>query len=225
VRKSLKHLASLILIPVVNWYLRKERQYTFKKIKIRVKPGVFHPGFFSSTKFVLSFLDGQNLHQKSFLELGCGSGLIAVYAAKKGAVVTATDVNPAAVENTRQNSALNLSVVNTVLSDLFENIPAQLFDWIVINPPYYAQAPKNDPEKAWYCGKDFEYFSGLFASVEKFCHENTSLIMVLTKGCDVNRITDIARKAGFAFHLIAEKNVLFDGKDFLFKIQKINAAA
>jgi release factor glutamine methyltransferase len=38
------------------------------------------------------------LKNKHVLELGAGSGLIAIKAAKEGALVTATDINPVAIE-------------------------------------------------------------------------------------------------------------------------------
>ena len=69
VRRSLKHLASLVMIPAVRWYLRKERKYTYNGITAVVLPGVFHPGLFSSTTFVLDFLKTQNLEGKTFREL------------------------------------------------------------------------------------------------------------------------------------------------------------
>jgi hypothetical protein len=42
---------------------------------------------------------------------------------------------------------------------------------------------------------------------------------VLTKGCDISAIGDIAREKGLTFKLLREKNVFFDEKDYLFKIQ------
>jgi release factor glutamine methyltransferase len=225
VRKSIKHLASLVMIPAVRWYLRKERGYTYDGLKIRVMAGVFHPGFFYSTKFILSFLKQQKLEQQSLLELGCGSGLIAVFASKQGAEVTASDLSRKAIENTQQNAERNGAPVTTVLSDLFENIPKKNFDWIIINPPYYAKSPGNDQELAWYCGPDFEYFKKLFSSLNLYLHGKTQVIMVLTKGCDIPVISAIAGKSGYSFDLISEKNVLFDGKDFLYRIQKTNSSA
>jgi hypothetical protein len=43
--------------------------------------------------------------------------------------------------------------------------------------------------------------------------------MVLTKGCDLERIFEIAGSQGFHLEQIAEKKVIFDGKDFLFQIK------
>lgn len=217
-RKSLKVAASLILVPTVRWYLRKKRSYSWRQIAISVHPGVFHPGFFSSTMFLLSFLEKQNLRQQSLLELGCGTGLISIFAAKGGARATASDLSVKAIENTRVNAHMNQADVTIVHSDLFQQITPTCFDWIIINPPYYARNPKDEADLAWYCGENFDYYKRLFAGIRTYMHRSTQVIMVLTKGCDIQAITNLAQASGLSFQLIAEKKVLFDERDFLFRI-------
>jgi release factor glutamine methyltransferase len=222
VRKSIKHLASLLLIPVVRWYLRKERAYRYADVNVAVSPGIFHPGFFSSTKFLVDYIVDQNLTGKSFLELGCGTGLISIVAARAGANVTASDINTKAVENARRNAKENGVSILVQHSDLFRNLKPQRFDWIVINPPYYPKAPKTDADHAWYCGEKFEYFKDLFARIDDFIHADTEIIMVLTKGCDQEKIFSIAAASHFQFSLLKEKPVIFDERDYLYRIRKIN---
>lgn len=220
-RKYLKYLSSVILIPFFHWYLRKERAYEYNGISITVKPGVFHPGFFHSTKFILDYLKKQDLAGRKFLELGCGSGLISVFAAKQRALVVASDISKTAVENTQLNARKNEVDLNAFQSDLFQAHQKQIYDWIVINPPYYAKRPQTEAEYAWYCGENFEYFQALFRELPGYSNTESQIIMILTKGCDLEAIRSISRKNGFVFDLIAEKNVLFDEKDFLFAIKRI----
>jgi release factor glutamine methyltransferase len=156
-------------------------------------------------------LSDEHLAGKSFLELGCGSGLIAIKAAKAGANVTASDLSLKAIENTKYNANLNHTFIKIVYSDLFDNIEKIPFDWIVINPPYYARKPESEQDLAWYCGEDFEYFKKLFASLNDYMHSQTQVVMVLTKAADVDSIKKIAKDYNFGFEF-------FDEKDFLFKI-------
>ncbi len=65
-----KRVVSFFLVPATRWYLRKPRGYTYNGVDIVVQPGVFHPGLFYSTKFLLEFLREQPLAGKSLLELG-----------------------------------------------------------------------------------------------------------------------------------------------------------
>lgn len=218
-RRWLKRGASLLLIPLTKWYLRKERRYKRHEIEVRVPPGVFHPGLFYSTQFLASYLLEQSLVGKHVLELGCGSGFLSILCAKQGAHVTATDISSAAVEATQKNSKLNHLKIELVRSDLFQNVPPQRFDWIIINPPYYPQTPQTDADHAWFCGEEFQYFHLLFESIRGYLHSQTEIVMVLTQGCDLSTIISIAEKNKFTFELIREQNVLFDGKDFIYRIK------
>ena len=111
-------------------------------LRLRIPKDVFHPGFFRSTKILLKYIDGLPIAGKRFLELGAGSGLISFAAAKKGAVVTATDINAQAVKYLGENSRANRLALEIIHSDLFTDIPHCRFDIVAINPPYY----KKDPE-------------------------------------------------------------------------------
>ena len=221
-RKFLKRCIALILIPATQWYLRKERTYTYQNVAVKVFPGVFHPGLFYSTKFLIDFLITQPIREKSLLELGCGTGLISIVCAKHGALVTASDVSQAALKNASANVSSNQVSVDVIQSDVFDNLGEKTFDWIIINPPYYAKSPSNESELAWHCGENFEYFQKLFKSLGQHIHTGTNTIMVLTLGCELEKIFDIALKNGFQFELIDERNVLFDGKDFLYRIKSLN---
>jgi release factor glutamine methyltransferase len=220
-RKILKRIVSPILVPVVRWYLRKERRFVYNGITTYVFPGVFHPGFFHSTKFILSYLTDKVLAGKSFLELGCGSGLVSIVAAKAGAAVTSSDLSLRALENTKHNANLNNVFLKIVYSDLFDSIDKTQFDWIVINPPYYARKPEGEQDLAWHCGENFEYFQKLFASLYDHMDSDSQVIMVLTKGADVRTIEDIARKNSFVLELLKENPVFFDERDFLFRIKRL----
>ncbi len=224
-RKFFKRCISLVLVPATQWYLRKERIFTYHDVTVKVFPGVFHPGLFYSTKFLIDFLITQSILNKSLLELGCGTGLISIISAKHGAFVSASDVSPTALKNATFNVNSNQVSVDIIQSDVFDNLNGKTFDWIIINPPYYTKSPANESELAWHCGENFEYFQKLFKNLGQHIRTETNTIMVLTLGCELKKIFDIARSNGFQFELIEEKNVLFDGKDFLYRITRIKPVA
>src|SRR5687768_13304367 len=109
-----KHLLKL--------YLKRDTNARFDGFNLKIFKGVFHPKLFFSTTYFFSFLSQIDFKDKKFLEIGSGSGLLSLLAFRKGAIVTALDIDPIAVENTRVNfhqnfhSANNLRVIQ---SDLF----------------------------------------------------------------------------------------------------------
>jgi release factor glutamine methyltransferase len=223
-RKALLQLLKHPLQAGVKWYLSRPRTFRYEGLVINVSPGVFHPGFFFSTKILLQYLSTQSLNGKTFLELGCGSGTISIFAAKKGAQVTASDINTKAVRDAAHNGLANGVTMQVVHSDLFASID-QRFDWIVINPPYYPAQPKQEEEYAWYCGEEHEYFETLFSDLKKFTYPESKVLMILSDVCNIDTIFSIARRNGLRFEKILEKNVWADGRNYLFWIKLSDSLA
>jgi release factor glutamine methyltransferase len=217
-KSRLKKIAFRILYPLSESYLSKERNYKYKNINLIIFPGVFHPGFFFSTKFLLKYLERINLGQKYILELGAGSGLISIYSAKKGAFVTASDISLTAVFNIEKNSKMNDAYVEVVHSDLFDDIPQKRYDYIIINPPYYKKTPTSEKEFAWYGGDDFQYFKKLFAQLGNFIYENTSVIMVLSDDTEIEMIKSIAQDFRFIMKEELRKKI-WGEEHYIYKIQ------
>lgn len=200
-------------------YLSKTRTYSYEDIRLEIPPQVFHPGFFFSTQLLLQYINKLLLNGKSLLELGAGSGLIATQAAKKGALVTATDINPIAIQYLLSNSVQNNVSLEIIRSDLFAAIPKRPFDIIAINPPYYKKQPVTLQDHAWYCGENGEYFSGLFSQLADYMHKNSEVLMVLCDGCDIKMIETFAARNGFKLQLILTKQNMLE-KNFIYKIEK-----
>src|SRR5438309_11343457 len=67
--------------------------------RLTVRPTVFHPRCFITSEFFASFIDRLDLRDKRVADVGTGSGILALAAARAGAAtVTAVDVNPAAAQ-------------------------------------------------------------------------------------------------------------------------------
>jgi release factor glutamine methyltransferase len=79
-----------------------------------------------------------DLSGKTVLDIGTGCGLLATYAAMKGALrVTATDVQLESIRNARENvAALGLNdKVEVIHSDVFENVSGR-YDVVMANLPF-----------------------------------------------------------------------------------------
>ena len=219
-RGLVKYIVSSTYKPLLVKYLSKTRMYSYKGIHLEVPPQVFHPGFFFSTKLLLRYISKEHLSQKSLLELGAGSGLLSIYAAKKGANVVATDINPISVECIRANAKENTVDIRTIQSDVFHNISQQQFDFILVNPPYYKKNPSSLSDYAWYCGEQGEYFQKLFQNLGSYIHEGSKVLMVLCDGCDLEMIKTMALKKNFNLKCVHKKEAIIE-TNYIFRIQQL----
>ena len=165
---------------------------------------------------MMDMIDGMDLENKHFLELGCGSGAISVLATHKGAKVTASDIDPKAVENTKLNAGQNGVVLEVLKSDLFDIIPGE-FDVIMINPPYYPKDPSRPEEVAFYCGTDHVYFKRLFQQLAGRITSVSQVFIILSEDCRIDRIKEIALDNGLVLSLHLERRVLGEN-NFVFRI-------
>lgn len=217
----LKHIVSRTYKPLLEKYLSKTRVYRYGDIELEIPPEVFHPGFFFSTQFLLRHISTISLQCQRFLELGAGSGLISIYAAKNGARVTATDINPIAIDYLEKNASHNRVKLNIVHSDLFTQMAEQEFDIIAINPPYYKKNPQAAKDYAWFCGENGEYFAALFYELEKFIYAGSQVFMVLFDGCDLAMIKRLAARNNFCLQCVQTGKNLLE-KNYIYKIEMIS---
>jgi release factor glutamine methyltransferase len=218
-----RKLASILFKPLLANYLKKDRVYYHSPFKLIILKGVFHPRFFYSTKFLLKYLQKVNFKSKNVIEVGAGSGLIAFHLALKANRVIALEINKIAVEglilNQKNNSQiLPPNVLQIIESNLFQSLDPQVFDYIVVNPPYYPKTPNNPTELAWYCGNEFEYFSSFFNQALNFINLQSIIVMVLSSQCNIERIHQIASQNGFIMKLKLEKKFLIEN-NFIFEIK------
>ncbi len=87
-----------------------------------------------------------NVKGKSVLDLGTGSGVIALHAKKAGAKkVVGVDINKNAIlcaENNLKNNFSNKENIEFIQSNLFSNVKGR-FDLIITNPPFLNESAKS----------------------------------------------------------------------------------
>jgi len=180
---------------------------------------VFNPGFFSSTKLLLRSIGQERFQNKRFLELGAGSGLLSIYAAQNGASVVASDINPIALGTIESNAEQNCVEIETVYSNVFDRIEPQVFDFIVINPPYYKRNPATIKDYAWFCGENGEFFEDLFASLNAYTNDDSLVLMVLCDGCDIPMIKELANENRLSMRCVYSDKTVIE-MNYVFKIER-----
>lgn len=86
---------------------------------IRLDPGLaFGTGTHPTTRMCLRWIARNHVERQRVLDYGCGSGILAIGAAKFGATdIDAVDIDEAAVESTLLNAAANAVTLNAGLPD------------------------------------------------------------------------------------------------------------
>lgn len=208
--RLIRYLLHWLYRPILIQYLTKERQCNIEDLKLTIPVSVFHPAFFGSSKAFASFLKTQPLEHKSLLEIGCGSGILSIIAAKKGAEVTAIDINESAVLATRKNAIDNRVTITTLKSDLFEQLKGLKFDIVIINPPFFRGQPSKAGDYAWYAGEQLDFFKRFFKEIYSYVTAQPSVWMILSEKCDIHSISNLAKLEGIQMVEIYRQKRLFE---------------
>lgn len=211
--------------PVLRMYLKTDSTTRIGWFKLRVFKEVFHPKFFFSSGYFYDFLKTKDLKDKQFLEIGCGSGILSLLATRKQALVTAIDIDPKAVENTKVNFEINFrdkaGRYRIIQSDVFSQLEKETFDVIAINPPYYFKKVNVNTELAWYCGENGEYFTKLFSGLKDFMDGSTQVYMILAENAEIERIKEMATLHGIHFTLVNQRKIRFE-ISYIFQLKGVN---
>ncbi|MEU6577898.1 HemK2/MTQ2 family protein methyltransferase [Streptomyces sp. NPDC046805] len=136
-------------------------------------PGVYAPQ--SDTALLARALQQEDIGPTTdVLDLGTGSGVLAIQAARSGARVTAVDVSWSAVLTARFNALLAGCQVLVRHGDLLAAIAGHTYDLVVSNPPYVpsptSRLPRYGRARAWEGGLDGRAF------VNRICASASALL-------------------------------------------------
>jgi release factor glutamine methyltransferase len=188
-------------IVVRYWVNRRTTVATSTRVegfKLSVLPGVFHPRYFGSSAILARFVSSLDLKGKRFLEVGCGSGVVALSAARAGAHVVTVDINPDAVTCCLTNAAANGLVLDVRPGDLFSPLSGETFDVIAWNPPFLPGTPTTPAESAFFGGADFATIRRFAAGARKHLKPGATVYTILSADIDISLIENVFRHQSFA---------------------------
>ncbi|MEU3184041.1 HemK2/MTQ2 family protein methyltransferase [Streptomyces sp. NPDC006923] len=120
-------------------------------------PGVYAPQ--DDTALLAEALRAEALPPRAeTLDVGTGTGALALAAARRGAVVTAVDISWRCVLSARLNARLARLPVRVLRGNLLAPVAGRSFDVILANPPYVPAPsgawPGHRAARAWDAGND-----------------------------------------------------------------------
>ncbi len=142
----------------------------------------------------------------SVLDLGCGSGVQGISAALRGCRVICADLNPLALNLTKENAKMNGVKIETVLSDLFSNIEDS-FDTIIFNPPYL---PYEEPKYTDLMGgpKGNEITIKFLKKAKQHLNTGGEILLVISSLSHADETFNKICDFGYAYELL--ESVKFD---------------
>jgi release factor glutamine methyltransferase len=193
---------------------RRTRRTRAAGFRLTVRPTVFHPRYFITSEFFASFIGQLDLSGKRVADVGTGSGILALAAARAGAEhVTAIDINSAAALTAAENARVNglSDRVGSACSNLLSAIaPSALFDVIISSPPSFPGEPRDIADRAWHAGPGYRDVASLFEQARERLTECGRLYVLLSSDSDLDLFSALITRAGFKADLVAERFVLIE---------------
>jgi release factor glutamine methyltransferase len=230
-----KFIRKIYFLLYYNLFLkRKNAETAFERIgafKFTVPPTVFNPVEYYSSEVFANFIETLDLSGKNILDMGCGSGIVSVFAASKGAKCFAIDINPMSAKAAAQNALVNgfSKNVEAIENDLFESLPSAFqkkYDFIFFNPPYFKGVPKNNFERSFKGGENYEVIKTFIKDSKEFLAPDGIIYFIVSTDMDLSQLEGMFRERGFEFIIKEKIEKLFETfyitKSFLIKAVETN---
>ncbi len=227
-------LPPVIVRPLTRLYLklryqlfsRRYRRLVLERVgdaDFLVLPEVFNPVLFRTGPFLaesIARLAPAAGPDRRALDMGTGSGVGAVFAARAGYLVVAVDINAEAVRCTQINVLLNrlAGQVDVRHGDLFAPVAGERFDLILFNPPFYRGAPQDALDYAWRGVDVFERFAAGLPTA--LAPGGRALLVLSTDGDAAGMLAALAAQ-GLVYTVAAQRDL---GNEVL-SIYQVNGMA
>jgi HemK-related putative methylase len=178
-------------------------------LAVVVLPSVANPKLLRTGAFFASCIDaGLVAADAEVLDLGTGSGVCALAAARHARRVVAVDINPAAIRCAAVNALLNKLDTRIELrhGDLFAPLAGEQFDVVLFNPPFLLGPPKDARDAAWRSNDLPQRFAAELADHLK--PGGAALVLLSSFGDACPRYEAELRARGFRLEAVARRRYI-----------------
>ena len=196
--------------------------------RLSVPPTVFHPRFFLTSEYFAAFISRLDLAGLCVAEVGTGSGVLALAAARAGASqVVALDINPNAAAAAHRNARANGfgSVVSGLCSNLLSALrPEPMFDVVISSPPSFPGEPRDLADRAWHAGPGYRDVALLFEQVRDRLMPGGRLYVLFSSDSDLGLMGKLIDRAGFRARIVGERSLLVESF-ILYELRTVQSIA
>lgn len=170
------------------------------------------------TFLLIDALKQESLAGKKIVEIGCGSGLVSMFIAKRARIVHALDINPLAalvtLLNSRKNNIFNVHVMNMNLLDAFKGTFKA--DGLIFNPPYL---PEDDLTRdlsfherlMYYGGKEGINLSIIFLKrAINHLKKNGAIYLISSTLSNIKKLKEKISLLGLKYEILKEDKFFFE---------------
>jgi release factor glutamine methyltransferase len=183
-----------------------ERRMSYLGLDLVVPAGVFAPTPMSDL-LGRAVIDEVRAEDR-VLDMGTGSGVNAILAARAGADVVGVDLNLTAVEAARTNAERNGVVAEFAVSDVFSKVDGD-FDLVVIDPPFRWFAPRDMTEAAM-ADEGYAGVRRFFAGIRERLRPSGRVLLFFGTSGDQDHVLGLAAGAGLAVETVATRELTRD---------------
>lgn len=171
----------------------------FDNYELKVNPGVFDPSLGEGSQIMAKIKN--RFAGETVLEIGTGTGALAILAAEKSKKVIATDISEDAIRCAQENIAKYKleSKIELRQGDLLSPIhEEEKFDVILFNPPFLSGFPKSNLEYSYF-DHDYSALGTFFSDLKSYLKKDGKVFLCFGSVGDVSYLN----------YLISKNNLLF----------------
>ncbi len=185
----------------------------YKDLEIELSREVYEPA--EDTFLLARVLEKELRKEDIVLDMGTGTGILAIIASKRAKKVVGVDTNPHAIELAKRNAKRNRAT-NTefLVSDLFQNVTGK-YTLIVFNPPYLPHHPHEDTgtpiDLAWDGGPDGRRVIDSFLErFPEFLEPNGRVLMLESSLSSPQDTSRKLEQEGFRAEIVARQKLAWE---------------
>ena len=159
------------------------------------------------------------------LDMGTGTGVLAIEAAQKADFVIGVDINKDALEYAKKKAAaMNISNIKFVHSDLFSYFRKNpdRFDLIIFNPPYLPEQEGEEEEiKLQVSGgkRGYEILERFLSEASEFLAPHGRILILFSTLTNVDKVHEILERYAFNYQKLNEEGYDFETL-FVYLVEK-----
>lgn len=164
-------LLDRLFIHRLYWRTMRPQTHVWRDGPLVVMPGVLDPLTTKVGAWLADVVAEEARPGERWLDLGCGTGIVGLALAAKGATVTCADIDTRCVQNAALNAELRELSIQTVRSDLFSAFEADSFDTVAFNLPFWPGEPRGPLGRAFHAGEGYALIRRFVSEFRPFARE------------------------------------------------------